>query len=183
MFAGWTGTGSRVYIAIKGGLPSVPFFMDSKSTFSGGGFGGVQGRELVGGDILSLAPSAKPDSSESKDYTLASESIPKYTREWRLAALPGPNADADYLLPEDIKALYSTTLTVSAQANRLGIRLEGLKPLKFSRKNGGAGGGHPSNTIEMGYSTGFLNMNGDTPGEWANPDIHMLASSHRFLPL
>ncbi|GAA5942647.1 bifunctional urea carboxylase/allophanate hydrolase [Sporobolomyces koalae] len=157
------GTGSRAYIAIKGGLPSVPVFMHSKSTFSGGGLGGVQGRELVGGDILALSPTAAPSAEEQADFTLPSSSLPTFTREWKLAALPGPNADADYLLPEDLEALYSTTLTVSAQANRLGIRLEGLRPLKFSRKDGGAGGSHPSNTIEMGYSAGFLNMNGDTP--------------------
>lgn len=145
------GTGSRVYLAIKGGLPSVPYFLDSKSTFAGGGFGGVQGRELVGGDILSLAPSAAPTSYDT-DYTISVESRPSYTHEWRLAALPGPHGDLDYLLPEDLETLYSTTFTVSAQANRLGIRLEGMKPLKFSRKDGGAGGGHPSNTIEFGYT-------------------------------
>jgi len=145
------GAGSRVYLAIKGGLPSVPYFLDSKSTFAGGGFGGVQGRELVGGDILSLSPSVAPTSSDT-DYTIPVESRPSYTHEWRLAALPGPHGDLDYLLPEDLETLYSTTFTVSAQANRLGIRLEGMKPLKFSRKDGGAGGGHPSNTIEFGYT-------------------------------
>ncbi|GAA5899922.1 uncharacterized protein JCM6883_006034 [Sporobolomyces salmoneus] len=158
------GTGSRIYLAIRGGLPSVPTFMgDSKSTFTAAGFGGVQGRELVGGDILSLAPNAGPNSNDSEDYTLPSASIPEYTHEWRLAALPGPCGDISYLLPQDLESLYSTTYTVSAQANRLGIRLEGLKPLKFARSSGGQGGGHPSNTIEMGYSCGALNFNGDTP--------------------
>jgi allophanate hydrolase subunit 2 len=154
------GTGSRICIAVKGGLPSVPYFLGSKSTFAAAGFGGVQGRELVGGDLLSLASSAAPDSNDSDDFTIPSTSIPKYSREWRLAALPGPCADLDYLLPEDLASLYSTTLTVSAQANRLGIRIDGLKPLKFARKDGGQGGSHPSNTIETGYSMGLLNFNG-----------------------
>lgn len=126
--------------------------MGSKSTFAAAGFGGVQGRELVGGDILSLAATCGPASRDSDDYSLPSASIPTYTHEWRLAALPGPCGDADYLRPEDLASLYSTTYTVSSQANRLGIRLEGLKPLKFARSSGGSGGSHPSNTIEMGYS-------------------------------
>ncbi|GAA5977812.1 hypothetical protein JCM5350_006186 [Sporobolomyces pararoseus] len=157
------GTGARTYIAVRGGLPSVAYFMGSKSTFAAAGLGGVQGRELVGGDLLSLNSSAGPTSNDSEDYTLPSSSVPQYPHEWRLSALPGPCGAPDYLLPEDLESLYSTTLTVSANANRLGIRLDGLKPLKFARKDGGAGGSHPSNTIELGYQTAGLNLNGDTP--------------------
>ncbi|GAA5929766.1 hypothetical protein JCM1841_002641 [Sporobolomyces salmonicolor] len=156
------GTGTRVYLAVKGGFPGVPYFMGSKSTFTAAKFGGIQGRDLAAGDIIMLHPSAAP-TSDDVEFVLPSFAIPSYSHDWTLAALPGPNADIDYLLPEDLETLYSTRFTVSPDSNRLGLRLEGLKPLKYSRKDGGAGGSHPANCLEHGYSIGALNLNGDVP--------------------
>ncbi|GAA5984795.1 hypothetical protein JCM10908_003507 [Rhodotorula pacifica] len=155
--------GNRTYIAVRGGFPEIPFFAGSKSTFSAAKFGGIQGREVVAGDIIALDKSAAPTEADSADYTLPADFLPNYPREWTLAALPGPQADADYLLPEDRDTLYSTSFTISPASNRLGLRFDGLKPLKYSRADGGAGGSHPSNCVEHGYSTGAVNMNGDTP--------------------
>ncbi|GAA5964336.1 hypothetical protein JCM8115_006075 [Rhodotorula mucilaginosa] len=155
--------GNRTYISVRGGFPEIPFFAGSKSTFSAAKFGGIQGREILAGDIIALDKTAAPTDADAADFTLASECLPSYPREWTLAALPGPQADADYLLPEDRDTLYSTTFTISPASNRLGLRFDGLKPLKYSREDGGAGGSHPSNCVEHGYSTGAVNMNGDTP--------------------
>lgn len=157
------GSGNRTYIAVRGGFPEIPLFAGSKSTFTAAKFGGVQGREIVAGDIISLAPGSAGSASDSGDFVLPSSACPTYPSSWTLAALPGPQADDDYLLAEDRDLLYSTTYTVSSDSNRLGIRLQGLKPFKYSRPDGGAGGSHPSNCVEHGYSTGALNMNGDTP--------------------
>ncbi|GAA5995653.1 bifunctional urea carboxylase/allophanate hydrolase [Rhodotorula paludigena] len=156
-------TGNRVYIAVRGGFPDVPLFAGSKSTFAAAKFGGIQGREIVAGDIIPLSQSAGPLPTGDGEISLPASTLPTFPSEWTVAALPGPQADADYLLPEDRDTLYSTTYTVSSDSNRLGIRLQGLKALKYSRKDGGAGGSHPSNCVEHGYSTGALNMNGDTP--------------------
>ncbi|GAA5900385.1 hypothetical protein JCM8208_005347 [Rhodotorula glutinis] len=156
------GSGQRTYLAIRGGFPEVPLFAGSKSTFTAAKFGGVQGREIVAGDIISLAPDVSP-SSDTTDFTLPAAIRPSYPSSWTLAALVGPQADDDYLLAEDRELLYSTTYTVSSDSNRLGIRLQGLKPLKYSRVDGGAGGSHPSNCVEHGYTTGNVNMNGDVP--------------------
>ncbi|GAA5886536.1 hypothetical protein JCM6882_001679 [Rhodosporidiobolus microsporus] len=153
------GVGKSVYIAVKGGFPEVPFFAGSKSTFAPGKFGGVQGREIVAGDIITLSPSAAPASTDSSDLTLPSSVPPTFPHEWTLAALPGPHADADYLTEEDRTSLYSTTYTISADSNRMGLRLQGLKPLKFSRDTGE----HGSNVVDHGYSEGAINLNGDTP--------------------
>ena len=177
--------GNRTYISVRGGFPEIPFFAGSKSTFSAAKFGGIQascvrrctdasagrltklvslqGREILAGDIIALDKTAAPTDADAADFTLASECLPSYPRDWILAALPGPQADADYLLPEDRDTLYSSTFTISPASNRLGLRFDGLKPLKYSREDGGAGGSHPSNCVEHGYSTGAVNMNGDTP--------------------
>lgn len=106
-----------------------------------------------------LSPSSLPLPGE-QDLVLPTSLQVQYPHEWKLAAFPGPHADADYLTPQDRHKLFSTTYAVSADSNRLGIRLEGLGPLQWSRKDGGAGGGHPSNTIEHGYTLGSLNLNG-----------------------
>ena len=70
--------------------------------------------------------------------------------------------DEGYLLEEDIKMLYETEWTISHNAARGGIRLIGPKP-KWARKDGGEGGGHPSNVIEYGYPIGTMNWTGDDP--------------------
>ncbi|GAA6031339.1 hypothetical protein JCM8097_005608 [Rhodosporidiobolus ruineniae] len=153
------GGGKSVYIAVKGGLPEVPFYMGSKSTFTPGGFGGVQGRELAAGDIITLSSSSEPSATEMGPLNLPSSALPAYPHDWTLAALPGPQADGFYLLEEDRETLYSTKYSVSASSNRAGLRLEGLKPLKYSRQTGE----HGSNVNDHGYSVGTLNLNGDTP--------------------
>lgn len=61
-----------------------------------------------------------------------------------------------------IDAFFAATWTVSASANRMGIRLEGPK-IAWTRKNGGEGGSHPSNIHDNGYALGTINLNGDTP--------------------
>jgi len=153
--------GKTVYLAIKGGLPSVPLHLESKSTFTPGNIGGVQGRELAAGDILDLAIESLPDSTQGNDLTLPVEARPAHPHDWTLAALPGPHADAAYLHPDDLATLYSTTYTISPDSNRLGLRLSGLKPLKYAP--GAGGGGHGSNVTDHGYAGGMVNMNGDLP--------------------
>ncbi|KAI5481371.1 urea carboxylase [Pseudohyphozyma bogoriensis] len=154
--------GARVYLAIRGGFPAVPAYMGSKSTFGPGKFGGFQGRDLAPGDVLTLSTSSAP-SSVDRELAIPSSLHPTLPQTWNLAALAGPHADISYLTAEDIETLFSAEYTVTADTNRLGIRLDPSKRLKFSRPDGGAGGGHPSNTIDHAYCVGNLNMNGDTP--------------------
>jgi len=73
----------------------------------------------------------------------------------------GPH-DEGYFLPSDIEMLYSTTWKISHNASRSAIRLVGPVP-KFSRRDGGEGGAHPSNLVEYGYPIGGLNWTGDDP--------------------
>lgn len=99
-----------------------------------------------------LSPNSAPNAADT-NFTLPSASIPVYPQAWSLAALPGPHGDASYLAKGDIGTLFSSTYSVTADANRLGVRLEGGTNLTFSRADGGEGGGHPSNTIGTNFDT------------------------------
>ncbi|KAF8063623.1 allophanate hydrolase subunit 2-domain-containing protein [Lyophyllum atratum] len=153
--------GFRVYVCLRGGLPSVPPYLGSKSTSMG--LGGYQGRALLAGDQLSLGscnPGAKDDLSTS---SLARALVPKYSSEWIVYVLPGPQDDEDFIASDGINAFYSTKWRVSFASNRLGIRLESSEKIQWARANGGEGGSHPSNILDNGYASGSININGDTP--------------------
>lgn len=153
-----TGGGCRSYLALHGGLPSIAEWFASKATAPMTGVGGYQGRALATGDLLGLASDLPDIEGELK---LPDHLIPEYPTHWDLLAMPGPY-DEGYLLPEDIEMLYNTEWKISHNAARGGIRLIGPKP-KWARKDGGEGGGHPSNVIEYGYPIGTLNWTGDDP--------------------
>ena len=153
-----TGGGCRSYLAIYGGLPTIAEWFGSKATAPMTAVGGYQGRALAAGDFLGLVT----DLPEIKgELNLPVELIPQYPEHWDLFSMVGPY-DEGYLLEEDIKMIYDTEWTISHNAARGGIRLIGPKP-KWARKDGGEGGGHPSNVIEYGYPIGTLNWTGDDP--------------------
>lgn len=163
--------GCRSYLAIRGGLPEVPIYLNSKSTCPSLGFGGYQGRALLAGDTLemNLASSQLAASGKVQPYTLPKAArLSKLFDEsnsdkgWPLLCLTGPFDDEGFLTADDRRKLYGSTWKVSHQASRTGIRLEGPR-YKWSRKDGGEGGSHPSNVLEYGYSSRGINMNGDVP--------------------
>jgi urea carboxylase len=153
-----TGGGCRSYLSIYGGLPTIAEWFGSKATAPMTAVGGYQGRALAAGDLLGLVTDLPDIKGELK---LPENLIPQYTSHWELLAMVGPY-DEGYLLEEDIKMLYDTEWTISHNAARGGIRLIGPKP-KWARKDGGEGGGHPSNVIEYGYPIGTMNWTGDDP--------------------
>ncbi|GAK65887.1 urea carboxylase [Moesziomyces antarcticus] len=163
--------GCRSYLGIRGGLPEVPVYLNSKSTCPSLGFGGYQGRALLAGDTLELDAAASEVAASGQ---VASYSLPKAARlsrlfdesngdkGWPLLCMTGPFDDDGFLTAEDRQKLYGGSWKVSHQASRTGIRLEGAR-YKWARKDGGEGGSHPSNVLEFGYSSRGINMNGDVP--------------------
>ncbi|KAJ6622708.1 allophanate hydrolase subunit 2-domain-containing protein [Mycena sp. CBHHK59/15] len=155
-------TGMRVYLAVRGGFPSIPKYLGSKSTSMG--LGGFQGRSLVTGDEISLAPECGPTEMDTASpRVIPSALIPIYPSHFRICVLPGPHDDEQYVTSEGISKFYSTLWRVSPSSNRLGIRLESPEKIEWARSNGGAGGSHPSNILDNGYVLGTINVNGDTP--------------------
>ncbi|KAL1311136.1 hypothetical protein AAFC00_001338 [Neodothiora populina] len=154
-----TGPGCRAYLAIYGGLPAVPTYFGSKSTSPLVSIGGYQGRALAPGDLLAMTghiPAALREPA-----TLQEALRPTYAHDWKIMTMAGPH-DEGYFTPEDIDMIYNSEWKISHNASRSGIRLVGPVP-KFSRKDGGEGGAHPSNLVEYGYPLGALNWTGDDP--------------------
>ncbi len=112
--------GCRSYLAIGGGF-SLPEVLGSRSTNLSSGFGGLNGRALKKGDVLS---------SDSPHLYLKVEGrgipqhmIPSYSREWHLRVILGPQDDQ--FTEDGRNTLLNSPYQVSYQSDRTGIRLAG----------------------------------------------------------
>ena len=147
--------GSRVYLAIRGGFHGIPAYLGSKATSPVAEIGGLQGRQLVAGDVLEIAEAAR-----FEPFELPASLVPV----WDLTAvycLSGPHDSPDIMTAAGVEAIYSSQWSVSHQASRTGVRLDGPQP-QWARQTGGQGGSHPSNYLDYPYSMGALNWTGDS---------------------
>jgi urea carboxylase len=152
------GPGFRQYVAIAGGIDVPPFF-GSRSTYTMGGLGGLEGRSLQPGDRL---PLGSDGDGGKPGRRLPDQARPAYGREWEIETVRGPQASPDYLTEDDMKTFFSRSWSVDKNSNRTGIRLESHK-FEWARKGGGISGGHPSNILDNSYPVGAVNINGDLP--------------------
>ena len=150
--------GSRAYLAVFGGL-DVPEYLESRSTFILGGFGGHAGRVLRAGDVVAIAEDGLALGSEKK---APSDLIPRYAKEWDIGVLYGPHGAPDFFTPGDIEMFFSTAWKVHHNSDRTGIRLIGPKP-EWARADGGEAGLHPSNIHDNAYAVGTVDFTGDMP--------------------
>jgi urea carboxylase len=153
--------GFRVYLAVRGGFPDIPFYLGAKSTSMG--LGGYQGRSLLPGDQVSLGNTSTNSVGGEPLPSLPPVSIPDYPENWLILSLSGPHDEPTYVTPSGITSFYSTQWSISPSSNRLGIRLHSPDRIEWARENGGEGGSHPSNILDNGYVLGTVNINGDTP--------------------
>jgi antagonist of KipI len=141
-------SGCRAYIAFGGGI-ITPFVLGSQSTNLSSGFGGIKGRSLKKGDILSIdSPQAKLSMA---GRSLKSRWIPKYPSAWTLRVVWGPQ-DNDFT-NKGRRTLTNTRYRVSSQSDRTGIRLEGTK---IQRKKDTA-----ESIISEGLISGSIQVPGD----------------------
>jgi urea carboxylase len=152
------GPGFRQYVAISGGIDVPPFF-GSRSTYTMGGLGGLEGRSLQPGDHLALGSEGD---GATPGKRLREDARPAYAREWEIETVRGPQASPDYLTEADMEVFFSRKWPVDKNSNRTGIRLESYK-FEWAREGGGISGGHPSNILDNSYPVGAININGDLP--------------------
>lgn len=107
--------GGIAYLAVAGGF-AIPPFMGSLSTYMRSGLGGFEGRALKAGDRLPL----KTTAVEGDERELAEE-IDYGSGPVRVVL--GPQDDR--FTPKGIETFLSATYTVTKEADRMGIRLEG----------------------------------------------------------
>ena len=154
--------GFRSYLAIAGGI-DVPLYLGSKSTCILGSYGGFEGRKLAPGDEIKIG-TPKASFGELAGRKLKDESIPAYSNNWVLRAIPGPNTSPDYATQEGMDHIFSHNSKIQHTSNRSAYRLEELPDIFFARTDGGVGGSHPSNIIDHAYAIrGSLNICGNTP--------------------
>jgi urea carboxylase len=185
------GHGLRAYVLVAGGIEVEPY-LGSASTFTLGGFGGHEGRELRRGDELRIGPTrganlgptamgapgwpthgasaaraadGRPAPMPAPGHVAATVPVasrPSMTNAWQIAVTEGPHGDAEWLTPADISALYESRWEVHFNSARTGVRLIGPKP-RWSRPDGGEAGLHPSNIHDTPYTVGAVDFTGDMP--------------------
>jgi urea carboxylase len=160
------GSGARAYFLVNGGL-DVPEYLESKSTFALGRFGGHGGRVLRVGDVLRLQRNGQTQPSPSQTTQAAPRIlppslVPDYSDRWELGVLYGPHGAPDFFAPEYIDTFFSAEWKVHYNSNRTGVRLIGPKPI-WTRTDGGEAGLHPSNIHDNAYAVGAVDFTGDMP--------------------
>jgi len=150
-------SGARAYIAIQGGI-DVPVVLGSRSTYTLGALGGHEGRKLAPGDSLKVGGVAKA----AKEGT----TIPA-----NLRRLPGNPAELRVVpglywhrITDGAGAqFFADTWKVAPEADRIGYRFKGGKPLEFvPRKQPFGAGSDPSNIVDACYPYGSVQVPGGT---------------------
>ncbi|MFA6986801.1 MAG: biotin-dependent carboxyltransferase family protein [Arenimonas sp.] len=121
--------GARAYLAIAGGI-QVPPVLGSASTDLRAAFGGLHGRPLAPGDVLTLNPAPTVGAALAAITAIATKPT---IAPWWLDPKPDLDFDTDTpirLLPGrdaivPTTALCSDSYRVSAHSNRQGLRLQG----------------------------------------------------------
>jgi len=148
--------GARSYLLIKGGI-QCPTYLESKSTFTLGQFGGHAGRLLRAGDVLKIELVINTELKE-----IEAELQPIIQNDWNLHVIYGPHGAPEFFSNSDIESFFNATWEVHYNSSRTGIRLIGPKP-EWARSDGGEAGMHPSNIHDNAYAIGAIDFTGDMP--------------------
>ena len=115
---GSTRTGARCYLCVQGGI-AVKLFLGSASTHLLSGLGGLEGRALRRGDVLTVGP-APPGFIHKR---VATEVLEQLAFRKTLRVTDGPQWDWFSGSAQDL--LLTIPYRVTEEANRMGLRLEG----------------------------------------------------------
>jgi biotin-dependent carboxylase-like uncharacterized protein len=149
--------GARAYIAVSGGI-DVPVVLGSRSTYTLGALGGHHGRKLQAGDELPVG-AVKGSSKEGKKLSETLRRMPGNPAELRM--LPGLYW---HRISEAAgKQFMADTWKVAPEADRIGYRFKGGKPLEFvPRAQPFGAGSDPSNIVDACYPYGSIQVPGGT---------------------
>lgn len=148
--------GARAYIAISGGI-DVPVVLGSRSTYTLGALGGHKGRKLEAGDKL---PIGKGRSAKE------GRTIPENLR--RAPGIPAelrmlPGLYWHRITEAAGRQFFADTWKVAPEADRIGYRFKGGKPLDFVPREPPFGAGSdPSNIVDACYPYGSIQVPGGT---------------------
>lgn len=118
---GATPQGVRAVLTVRGGLVADRV-LGSASTELRAGFGGFAGRALRAGDPLNWNPTPP---AGPPNATISPELRPVFAPITPIRVLTTPEGEA---VPDALEALLFTLFTLSSQADRMGLRLNGVVP-------------------------------------------------------
>lgn len=150
---GFVTAGARGYIAVAGGI-DVPQVLGSRSTYALGALGGFEGRPLRAGDVLDVgpAPAAVP-----AGRTLEAALVPVHAKDYELRMVRGLY---DHRVTDPSMAqFFADDWAVASEADRIGYRLKGGRPLEFVPRTPPFGAGDdPSNIVDACYPIGSVQV-------------------------
>lgn len=147
--------GARAYIAVAGGI-DVPVVLGSRSTYALGALGGLEGRRLQEGDTL---PVGEVRRSAREGLSVPQPLRPTPNVEPQLRVLPGLY---DFRVTKAaLDGFFADTWRVATEADRIGYRFRGGRPLAFvPRKQPFGAGSDPSNIVDTCYPYGSIQIPG-----------------------
>jgi biotin-dependent carboxylase-like uncharacterized protein len=153
---GFLQTGARIYVAISGGV-DVPLALGSRSTYPIGALGGYKGRAIAKGDELPIG-----EASAVKAGRVVPEKLRRRIgAPAELRVMPGLYWRR--LLEASQQSFFGDPWKVAPEADRMGYRFRGGRPLGFvERVQPFGAGSDPSNIVDACYPYGSIQAPGGT---------------------
>lgn len=153
---GFLKAGARAYIAVSGGI-DVPVVLGSRSTYTLGALGGLNGRKLEAGDVLPVGTErAVPEGRSLPEALRRKPAMPA-----ELRMLPGLYWHR--ITKAAGETFFEDTWKVAPEADRIGYRFKAGHPLEFApREQPFGAGSDPSNIVDACYPYGSVQVPGGT---------------------
>lgn len=149
-------SGARAYIAVAGGIDTPPA-LGSRSTYLIGALGGLGGNALAAGDLVPIAGGGTGRKGLTVPENL--RRLPAATAELRV--LPG--LYWRLITEEAGRGFFADEWRVAPEADRMGYRFKGGRPLAFKQREQPFGAGaDPSNIVDGCYPYGSIQVPGGT---------------------
>lgn len=149
--------GARAYIAISGGIDTPPA-LGSRSTYIIGALGGYHGRALAVGDMV---PLGVPHATVQHGAEVPEGLRRPAGSSMELRVLPG--LYWRLITEEAGRNFFEDEWKVAPEADRMGYRFRGGRPLAFNpREQPFGAGSNPSNIVDACYSYGSIQVPGGT---------------------
>ena len=150
-------SGARAYVAVAGGI-DVPVVLGSRSTYTLGALGGLDGRNLQAGDELRIA-AASCIVPEGRRVPERLRHAPGRSVELRVI----PGLYWHRITEESGRRFFADTWKVALEADRIGYRFRDGRPLQFvEREQPFGAGSDPSNIVDSCYPYGSIQVPGGT---------------------
>ena len=150
-------SGARAYVAVAGGI-DVPVVLGSRSTYTLGALGGLDGRNLQAGDELRIAATSciVPEGRRVPERLRHAPG-----RSVELRVIPGLYWHR--ITEESGRRFFGDTWKVALEADRIGYRFRDGRPLQFvEREQPFGAGSDPSNIVDSCYPYGSIQVPGGT---------------------